>query len=105
MAKLKRVKKLEPVFEYKVDGDIKGVIDVYTFDTDYNCYFVAVFTQDGPHDEEIYACGTYTDARNLIEMASLKDGKVSAFKVLLNDENAMQRLQEVINDAVEGEWW
>jgi len=103
MAKVKRVKKLEPVFEYKVD-DI-GVIRVYTFDTDYNCYFVAAFTQDGPHDEEIYACGAYTNAQDLIETASYKVGDANAFKVLLDDKDAMSRLQEIISNAVEGEWW
>ena len=110
MARLKRVKKLEPVFEYKVGGDIKGVIDVYAFDTDYNCYFVATFTQNGPHDEQIYAAANFTDAKNLVEYAYGEYATTVAyepnpFKVLLNDEQAMSRLQEIIDYVVEGEWW
>jgi hypothetical protein len=102
MSKLKRVKRLEPVFEYEA-GDSKVL--VYTFDTDYANYFVVTCVKDGPHDEEIYACGTYTDARKLIEEASYKDGKSNAFKTLLNDEKAVQRLQETLDYVVEGEWW
>jgi len=106
MAKLKKkVKKLEPVFEYKVDGDIKGVIDVYTFDTDYNCYFVAAFTQDGPHDEEIYVCKSFKDAKELVEYATTTAYEPNPFKALLDDKAAMERLQEIINDVVEGKWW
>jgi hypothetical protein len=101
MAKIKRVKKLEPVFNYRTDG---CEVLVYTFDTDYANYFVVTCDKDGPYDEEIYACGTYTDARKLIEDAS-KDGELNAFKTLLNDEKAMQRLQETIDYIVEGEWW
>jgi len=103
MAKVKRVKKLEPVFEYKVD-DI-GVIHVYTFDTDYNCYFVAAYTRYGPYDEQICECGAYTNAQDLIEMAGFKYGVANPFKVLLDDKDAMLRLQEIINTVVEGEWW
>ena len=86
MARLKRVKKLEPVFEYRVGG---YKVLVYTFDTDYANYFAAACVEDGPHDEEIYACGTYTNAQNLIEMASFelvtvsKAGEVNPFKTCL----------------------
>jgi len=107
MAKVKRVKKLEPVFEYKVD-DI-GVIHVYTFDTDYNCYFVAAYTRYGPYDEQIYAAANFDNAKDLVEYAYNKyattDGDANAFKVLLDDKDAMSRLQEIISNAVEGEWW
>ena len=103
MAKVKRVKKLEPVFEYKVD-DI-GVIRVYTFDTDYNCYFVAAYTRYGPYDEQICECGAYTNAKDLVETASYKDGEANAFKTLMNDKAAMEQLQKVIDYVVEGEWW
>jgi hypothetical protein len=107
MAKLK-VKKLEPVFGYKA-GDFKVI--VYTFDTDYANYFAAACVEDGPHDEEIFACGTYTDAQNFIEVASFeldtvsKAGEVNPFKTLLKDNEAMERLQKVMNYVVEGEWW
>ena len=110
MAKLKRVKKLEPVFEYKVDDDIKGVIDVYAFDTDYNCYFVVTFTQAGPHDEKIYVCVSFKNAKGLVEYAYSKYATTTAyepnpFKVLLEDKEAMERLKQVVDYVVEGEWW
>ena len=104
MAKLK-VKKLEPIFSYRVNGDIKGLIDVYAFDTDFNCYFIVAFTQDGPHDEQICECGAYTNAKDLVETASYKDGEANAFKTLMNDKAAMEQLQKVIDYVVEGEWW
>jgi len=109
MAKLK-VKKLEPVFTFKVDSDIKGVINIYTFDTDYANYFVAAFTQDGPHDEKVYVLVSYKDAKKLVEYACSKYEITTAyepnpFKVLLNDEQAMSRLQDIINTVVEEEWW
>ena len=100
-----RARKLEPIFSYRVDDNIKGVINVYAFDTDYDCFIVVSFVKDGPYDEQIYACGAYTNAQDLIETASYKDGDANAFKALLKDKKAMQWLQEVISDTVEGEWW
>ena len=110
MAKVKKVKKLEPIFRYRVDDDIKGVIDVYAFDTVYNCYFVVTFTQAGPHDEKIYVCVSFKNAKGLVEYAYSKYATTTAyepnpFKVLLNDEQAMSSLQDIITSVVEDEWW
>jgi len=104
MAKLKRVKKLEPIFSHKVDSEVKGVINIYTFDTDYANYFVTTFTQDGPHDEEIYACKSFKDAKELVEYATTTN-EHNPFKALLDDKNAMLRLQQVVDYVVNGEWW
>ena len=109
MAKLK-VKKLEPIFSYRVNGDIKGLIDVYAFDTDFNCYFIVAFTQDGPHDEKIYVCIDFKNAKQLVEYACDKYETTTAyepnpFKTLLDDKAAMERLQQVVDYIVEGEWW
>jgi len=100
-----RARKLEPIFSYRVDDNIKGVINVYAFDTDYDCFIVVSFVKDGPYDEQIFACGSFKDAKELVEYATTTAGDANAFKVLLKDKKAMQWLQEVISDTVEGEWW
>ena len=104
-----RAKRLEPIFSYRVDDNIKGVINVYAFDTDYNCFIVVSFVKDGPYDEQIYAAANFDNAKDLVEYAYNKcattDGGANAFKALLKDKKAMQWLQEEISDTVEGEWW
>jgi hypothetical protein len=110
MSKLRKVNKLEPVFSYRVDSVVKGYIDVYAFDTDYNCYFVAAFTEDGLYDEKIYVCVSFKDAKQLVEYAYRNYTINTAywpnpFKLLLDDRYAKLRLQQIIDDVVEEEWW
>jgi hypothetical protein len=111
VSKLKKVKKLEPIFSYRVNSVVKkGYIDVYAFDTDYNCYFVVTFTEDDLYDEKIYACVRFKRAKELVDYAYRNYMLTTAyqpnpFKLLLDDKYAKLRLQQIIDDVVEEEWW